>query len=75
MISDAGNDSNSPTPTVETNKLVNVRPAEPRPGFTFRNYYYCPSDKTMWKGDWSCMCNDRCPTCGTEVEPYESEDI
>lgn len=24
---------------------------------------------------WSCMCNDECPVCGAEIEPYESEEI
>jgi len=23
---------------------------------------------------WSGMCNDRCPTCDHEIEPYVSED-
>ncbi len=43
--------------------------------FVFRNYYKCPEDGTTWHDDWSCMCDDRCPTCDIEVEPYESEDI
>ncbi len=23
---------------------------------------------------WSAMCDDRCPTCDDEIEPYKSED-
>lgn len=41
----------------------------------FRNYYRCPNDGTEWSDEWSCQCNDRCPKCNTEIEPYESEDI
>jgi hypothetical protein len=41
----------------------------------FRNYYRCPNDGTEWSDEWSCMCNDRCPLCNAEIEPYESEDI
>jgi hypothetical protein len=41
----------------------------------FRNYYRCPDDGTEWSDEWSCTCNDKCPTCNKEIEPYESEDI
>ena len=41
----------------------------------FRNYYRCERDGTEWSDDWSCMCNDRCPTCDAEISPYYSEDI
>jgi hypothetical protein len=41
----------------------------------FRNHYRCPDDGTEWSDDWSCRCNDKCPKCGKEIEPYESEDI
>ncbi len=40
---------------------------------TYRNYYRCPFDGTEWRDEWSCMCNDRCPVCDAEIEPYESE--
>ena len=43
--------------------------------FIFRNYYRCPNDGAAWSGEWSCECNDRCPTCRAEIEPYDSEDI
>jgi hypothetical protein len=41
----------------------------------FRNFYECSHDETRWHDDWTCMCNDRCPTCDTETEPSYSEEI
>ena len=41
----------------------------------FINHYRCPDDGTEWTDHWSCACNDRCPTCDKEIEPYESEEI
>jgi transcription initiation factor IIE alpha subunit len=41
----------------------------------FRNYYHCPYDGASWTAEWSCQCNDRCPTCRAEIEPHDSEDI
>jgi len=41
----------------------------------YRNYYRCPKCVTEWEGEWDCMCNDRCPRCGAEIEPYSSEEI
>lgn len=39
----------------------------------FLNYYrHCD---TEWTDAWSCMCNDKCPVCGAEIEPFESEDL
>lgn len=40
----------------------------------YTNHYLCPNDNTRWDDDWSCMCNDRCPTCDAEIEPYASTD-
>jgi len=40
----------------------------------FVNHYQCPDDGTKWTMAWSCMCDDRCPTCNHEIEPYMSED-
>jgi hypothetical protein len=28
-----------------------------------------------WSSTWDCMCNDRCPVCNREIEPYESTEI
>lgn len=41
----------------------------------FVNYYQCPDDGKKWVMTWSCMCNDRCPQCNHEIEPYKSEDL
>jgi hypothetical protein len=43
------------------------------PGFV--NYYRCSNDGTEWADVWSCMCNDKCPSCNAEIEPYRSNDI
>lgn len=40
----------------------------------FLNFYKCPDDATEWTMVWSCMCDDRCPKCNAEIEPYMSED-
>jgi hypothetical protein len=34
------------------------------------NHYLCPRDDTRWDAEWSCMANDRCPTCEAVVEPF-----
>src|SRR6266705_3598947 len=44
-------------------------------GIRFINHYQCPDDGTEWTDRWSCACNDKCPTCNKEIEPYESEEI
>lgn len=75
MMSDASDNSNPPILRFEIRKRINITPTESSHELVFRNYYRCPNDETTWKDDWSCMCNDRCPICGTEVEPYDSEDI
>lgn len=39
----------------------------------FRNFYrHCGGE---WDDTWSCKCNDECPKCGAEIEPYRSEDL
>ncbi len=40
---------------------------------------YCHEDcleqpGVEWEDRWECMCNDKCPACGKEIEPYESID-
>jgi len=47
-------------------------PQEPE---KFRNYYRCPNDGTEWDDAWSCACNDKCPACNAEIEPYDSEEL
>lgn len=33
------------------------------------HYYHC---NTQWDDEWECQCNDECPVCGGEIEPYAS---
>jgi hypothetical protein len=38
----------------------------------FTNFYvHC---QVEWKDEWSCACNDRCPECNSEIEPYASRE-
>jgi len=62
IVADSGQPARS-TPIPETEPI------------RFRNHYRCPNDGTEWTDEWSCQCNDRCPTCNAEIEPYESEDL
>lgn len=36
------------------------------------HYQHCGQE---WEDVWPCMCNDDCPVCGAEIEPYNSEDF
>jgi hypothetical protein len=38
----------------------------------YLNQYRCPYCQTEWEDGWDCGCNDRCPDCNKEIEPYES---
>lgn len=40
----------------------------------FLNYYHCSCGET-WHQEADSMCNDRCPSCNKEIEPYESIDL
>lgn len=33
-------------------------------------YEHCEQE---WQDTWSCACNDKCPMCNKEIEPYDSE--
>lgn len=36
----------------------------------------CPVQPGVeWDDEWDCMCNDHCPACDAEIEPYESEEL
>ena len=56
---------------------------EPKEEQQFRNYYRCTHEETRdsgkpvteWHDDWSATCNDRCPLCNLENEPYYSEEL
>lgn len=39
----------------------------------FTNHYLC-SCGHEWEDRWSAACNDKCIVCGTEIEPYSSDD-
>jgi len=41
----------------------------------FVNYYHCPECNCKWQDEWDCMCNDRCPKCNAEIEPYKSRHL
>lgn len=40
----------------------------------FRKSYTCPCGEE-WSDEWSCLCNDKCPSCNKEIEPDEDEDL
>jgi hypothetical protein len=55
-------------PTVPKNAKYRVVP-----GLWFRNHYrHCGQE---WNDEWSCMCNDKCPVCDAEIEPFKSDDL
>jgi len=41
----------------------------------YRKYYHCPDCGYEWEDEWDCVCNDRCPECNSEIEPYDYEEI
>lgn len=45
----------------------------------WRNHYRhrdCPVEPGVeWEDVWSCQCNDHCPACDREIEPYDSEEL
>ncbi len=40
----------------------------------YENHYRCDCGEE-WSDEWTCMCNDRCPSCNAEIEPYDSDEI
>ena len=40
----------------------------------YKKHYVCPRCATEWTDEWSCLCNDRCPTCDLEITPISWED-
>jgi hypothetical protein len=54
-------------------KTINIVAAEQEIRFAHRNHYRCQRDGTKWTDEWSCACNDKCPTCHAEIEPYLTE--
>ena len=41
----------------------------------FEKSYLCPECATEWTDEWSCACDDRCPTCRTESSPVSVRDL
>lgn len=41
----------------------------------FHNFYEHSECGTKWDMRWSGTCNDKCPKCGAEIEPYMSFDV
>lgn len=36
----------------------------------------CPVQPGIeWDDVWSCACNDKCPACDAEIEPFDSEEL
>jgi predicted RNA-binding Zn-ribbon protein involved in translation (DUF1610 family) len=50
-----------------------VFPVIPPVRAKFHNFYRCPDDGTVWDDKWDCMCDDKCPTCGRELSPEDSD--
>lgn len=42
---------------------------------TMINYYECNDCNESWEDTHSCACNDKCPSCNKEIEPFTSEYI
>ena len=39
------------------------------------NHYECELCDTTWDDEWSCACDDECPSCWRAISPYASEII
>lgn len=53
---------------------ISAIPTETGP-VRYLNQYRCPYCQIDWEDAWDCACNDRCPDCNKEIEPYESSPI
>ena len=40
----------------------------------YLNLYECGCG-CHWEDEWDCTCNDRCPNCNKEIEPYSSIEL
>lgn len=38
-------------------------------------FYRHSQCRTIWTDEWSCACNDHCPKCDAEIEPYNWKDL
>lgn len=41
----------------------------------FLNHYHCDDCDVDWSDEWSCMCDDECPSCGKDHSPHDSEEL
>lgn len=41
----------------------------------FNNFYHCPVCDEKWEDEWDSTCNDHCPGCDAEIEPYHSDRV
>jgi hypothetical protein len=41
----------------------------------FLKYYRHKECHTRWTDEWSCACNDKCPRCNAEIEPYKWDNL
>jgi hypothetical protein len=41
----------------------------------YEKSHLCPRCATEWIDEWTCICNDRCPTCHLESSPVSSRDL
>ena len=40
----------------------------------YRKFHHCPCGEE-WEDEWDCLCNDKCPSCNKEIEPYDWEEM
>jgi hypothetical protein len=41
----------------------------------FEKHYVCSECGKKWSDEWSCECDDRCPSCNCEIEPTAVTDL
>lgn len=41
----------------------------------FLKYYRHSKCRAAWSDEWSCPCNERCPKCDAEIEPYDWDNL
>ena len=42
----------------------------------FLNFYKCERCKRRWTDEWSCMCDDTCPSCGArDMSPFDNHNL
>lgn len=41
----------------------------------FINHYYCEDCDEEWSSEWDCACDDHCPQCWREIEPFDSDEV